>query len=575
MRGVIPFAVLALASLAGGQKPAHATICPAGKPCPSTYAIDGGPMFAAAYGVKADGATSDDAALKLALDDCGTRGAEIILPPGRITLTGAGAAPITLQNCHISGAGVPAGTFGAAPSYGTTVLLTSTTVKPFIAGNNWSMSGINFYWPNQTDGVTVYPPLLSCDVNCIHWSFRDNVVVNAYDFFADALNAGIGSFFIVHNWMYAVHDLIRSAGQGDSFHFSENQLTSGNWNRLTNNTNKAALNAASLVNTVFHLTNNTGFAWNLNGAGNVHFNWRYGFKLDATALIGLSTYSATWDAVQTIVDTSSGGTWAFGNTLKGVGGCGGIDVVTGLTRGNAPCFNLGPNGAIDLEHHSGANGTFIKTTGTSVRLFNSGLSQTGTIGDGGSYYAVDIAGNSGGLVVEVGNTLLQGHPATATLHGIGSSNASTASRLTVTNVEFDFFQDPINVIAAPTTKIDGNWSVGTNGSVAIALTGTSPVQYGLNTWDKPPLATMGACGTSPASHGGMSGFFTTGTGGTTSCVVTLPWVPLGLGGGACTAMTVNATTVSGSPSGSPPTWTFGFSAAYNGGNVFYNCPGQQ
>lgn len=106
-------------------------------------------LYATTYGVKADGVTSDDVALKAAFDACAAVGGHLYLPPGKILLNGTGAATISIQDCGIEGTGAGPPINGDANSIGSTIYLTSTSVAPFRIGNQWSMRNVNFYWPNQ------------------------------------------------------------------------------------------------------------------------------------------------------------------------------------------------------------------------------------------------------------------------------------------------------------------------------------------------------------------------------------------------------------------------------------------
>ena len=75
----------------------------------------------------ADGVTSDDVALARAAEACDRAGTRLVLPAGKILLTGA--ATIVLNHCAMVGVGAPAG--DKTGDYGTTILLTSETVPPF------------------------------------------------------------------------------------------------------------------------------------------------------------------------------------------------------------------------------------------------------------------------------------------------------------------------------------------------------------------------------------------------------------------------------------------------------------
>jgi hypothetical protein len=128
----------------------------------------------------ADGVTSDDVALAKAAEACGAAGSRLVLPAGRILLTGA--ATIVLKHCAMVGAGTPAG--DNTGDYGTTILLTSETVPPFRLETGFQISGINFYWPNQKTGKTPYPPLFSDggkEKGFNHGVIDNIVIVNAYD----------------------------------------------------------------------------------------------------------------------------------------------------------------------------------------------------------------------------------------------------------------------------------------------------------------------------------------------------------------------------------------------------------
>ena len=105
----------------------------------------------------ADGVTSDDVALAKAAAACDKAGTRLVLPAGRILLTGA--ATVVLNHCAMMGVGAPAG--DRTGEYGTTILLTSETVPPLQLETGWQISGINFYWPNQSTGKAPYPPLFS------------------------------------------------------------------------------------------------------------------------------------------------------------------------------------------------------------------------------------------------------------------------------------------------------------------------------------------------------------------------------------------------------------------------------
>lgn len=174
----------------------------------------------------ADGVTSDDVALAKAAAACDKAGTRLVLPAGKILLTGA--ATVVLNHCAMMGVGAPAG--DRTGEYGTTILLTSETVPPFQLETGWQISGINFYWPNQSTGKTPYPPLFSDggksrEFN--HGIINNIVIVNAYDGMTTTPGGGSGDVKISNSTMWAYHYLFNLTNTGDSWAFSNNRFTPG------------------------------------------------------------------------------------------------------------------------------------------------------------------------------------------------------------------------------------------------------------------------------------------------------------------------------------------------------------
>jgi hypothetical protein len=203
----------------------------------------------------ADGVTSDDVALAKAAEACDAAGTRLVLPPGKILLTGT--ATIVLNHCAMVGVGAPAG--AKTGDYGTTILLTSETVPPFQLETGWLISGINFYWPNQTTGETPYPPLFSDGgkgKGFAHGVIDNIVIVNAYDGMTITPGGGSGDVKIANSTMWAYHYLFNLTNTGDSWAFSNNRFTPG---PLLNKCGFApeceqAINLANHVNALFHVT---------------------------------------------------------------------------------------------------------------------------------------------------------------------------------------------------------------------------------------------------------------------------------------------------------------------------------
>lgn len=233
------------------------------------------------YGVKADGVTSDDVAMKAATDACSAgSGHKLILPSSSILLTGA--AQITLNHCHIEGAGVgPAG--GAV--HGTTFLLTSTTVTPFVFGDGGiGITGVNFYWPNQTTGTTVYPALFtdtSAGASEMYWDHVN--ILNAYDGFAQsATSGGLGRWYITNSNLYAVHDLFKIGSVGDYIYFNNIAFNQGSWQQVNGTASwwNATITNVAQANTIFRIIpSTTGTAAAMTVSNSNAFAWGNGIVM--------------------------------------------------------------------------------------------------------------------------------------------------------------------------------------------------------------------------------------------------------------------------------------------------------
>ena len=572
-RSLILAALFSLLSFASRAACPSATSPTCGDPMQTT--TSGSVMYASAYGVKADGVTSDDVAMKAATDACAAKGGMLILPPGKILLTGA--AQITFQSCHIAGTGAMSSPGNPG---GTTFAMTSTTVTPFICGWGARLSGVMLWWPNQIDGVTFFPPFMTDGPTiCGHITIDNVVVVNAYDWIKQGGN-GYGDWKFSNITAWAVHDLLSLNNTGDSFAIVNIRLTPGPWLNICegqpcNSTVKAALDAASLNNSFLHVTN--GPAVTLSVYGLNAEAWRYAILVDASGGLSGSVFDGAWDGIGTFIDTSSGGLYA-GNQFRGSGTiCSHAIFNGGPDTGNTPCFNMGPNSSLVLNgwHSEAPRGDFIRANRGTVTVRNSQAFNVGSRNDGTDYCVLNMLAPA---IVTLANNDFAGTNGSTHSHGV-CANVSVPLTMIVTDNSFTFFNESILTQTASNspTRILGNSSSVTLAPTSVVITGTNQVMYANNVFDKPPLATVSACGTGPVSRGGVRGYFTTGTGGTTSCSLTLPWTPFGLGGGSCIFQASGnpLLSLSAGPSGTPPTWAITFSTAFGGANVFYDCGGQQ
>ena len=288
----------------------------------------------------ADGITSDDIALAKAAAACDAVGTKLVLPAGKILLTGA--ATVVLNHCAMIGVGAPAG--DNTGEYGTTILLTSETMPPFQLETGWQISGINFYWPNQTTGRTPYPPLFSDGgrgKGFNHGVIQNIVIVNAYDGMTTTPGGGSGDVKISNSTMWAYHHLFNLTNTGDSWALSNNRFTPGPLLNICSFSAacEAAINDANHVNALFHIT--AGGTVTLVVESTETFSWRYGILVDAGALLGASIFDIAWDGMGTLIDSSSGGLYAFQNNFTGSMSQCSVVVYGGTATEPTSCFNLG------------------------------------------------------------------------------------------------------------------------------------------------------------------------------------------------------------------------------------------
>jgi hypothetical protein len=474
-------------------------------------------------GVPTDGITSADVKMKAAVDACANYGIRLNLPFGKILLNGA--ATIHLRDCHLIGVGVMAGA-----ATGSMFIMTSTSVKPFTIGDNWGISGVNFYWPNQTDGKTFYPPLFSPvggeQDTTVGWYLDHVVIVNAYD----AIVTGGGRFLVSNSFIYAVHDAFRVGNIGDSFIVNAVHFTPGPWFTMTNNAAAAAIGEVTNSNTMFHAVG----VVNMSVTGVASFAWRYGLKIEPAGVVGITELDWSLDKVGTVLDAGTGGAYSSQNVaMRGASNCSHADMVTPANIGHEPCFNLGANAHLVLNGWvAEAAGNFIQTAGANV-IIDRVLAHVGNAKDAGDYYGVLATANpSGGAHIGVQNSSFSGQ-FNAKTHGIKTTVQVT--RFLLRDSAFQGLNDVIDIPAAPTTFITGNWSIDTFGPKAIndvnMTSSGNGVQYNNNQFDKAPVAIPSGCGTNcTVPIGAFSGFIQIGTGGAiTKGALKVPWPVFGFG----------------------------------------------
>ena len=438
----------------------------------------------------ADGVTSDDIALAKAAAACDAAGTRLVLPAGKILLTGA--ATVVLNHCAMTGVGAPAG--DNSGEYGTTILLTSETVPPFQLETGWQISGINFYWPNQTSGKTAYPPLFSDGgrgKRFNHGVINNIVIVNAYDGMTTTPGSGSGDVKISNSTMWAYHYLFNLTNTGDSWAFSNDRFTPG---PLLNTCSfspscEAAINEANHVNALFHIT--AGGTVTLVVTSAETFSWRYGILIDSGAVLGASIFDVAWDGMGTLIDSSSGGLYAFQNNFTGSMSECGVVVYGGTSTEPTPCFNLGPGSGLFIYgfRTDGSKGSWLMGAGNNtVEMDNVDIATIGGANDGRDYYIVHFLAPTNSLVIR--NSQLGGLSSNSRVHGVNIGTNTMGSTI-IQNCIFNFLNDSIVGVTNNRVVVTGNTSFNTNSTgKSVVLRGTGSMVYVGNYWDVPPTALL-------------------------------------------------------------------------------------
>lgn len=438
----------------------------------------------------ADGVTSDDVALAKAAAACDAAGSRLVLPPGTILLTGA--ATVVLNHCAMTGVGAPAGDHTGP--YGTTILLTSETVPPFVLETGWQIAGINFYWPNQTTGRVRYPPLFSdggIGHGFAHGIINNITIVNAYDGMTSTPGSVSGDVKISNSTMWAYHYLFNLTNTGDSWAMSNNRFTPGPLGNICSFSAAclSAINEANHVNALFHIT--AGGTVTLVVHSSETFSWRYGILIDSGAVLGASIFDVAWDGMGSLIDSSSGGIYAFQNNFTGSMSECGIVVFGGTSVGNAPCFNLGFGSGLFLYDFrtDGSRGDWLLGAGgNTVQIDHLTLANFGTANDGNNYYLIHFVRPTNSLTLR--NSQLGGLPSNP--HEIAVNiGTNTMANTVIQNCVFNFMNESIAGVTNNQVMVTGNTSFNSNtGGKSVDLRGTGSMVYGNNFWDIPPTALL-------------------------------------------------------------------------------------
>ena len=268
-----------------------------------------------------DGVTDDSAAVAYVATQMRGTGRKILVPSDCRLLLGNGAQ-VWLSGMGFYSEGIRDNGRASPTGYGQqggTFLLTSTTQSPFVVSTGWSLKGLVFDWPAQTEAAAAanggnpvaFPPLIATHGTdqATFWSFDDNQVENAYDVINLTNAAGVGHFHFQGNLDFALryHFVLSSAG-GETF-VTDNQFSPAAYSYGVLGFSTTYLRDFAATNAeILHITGNgttTAVAGTavegMRLSGNYGFVLRYGIHaVGGTFSLG-TLVSDSFDQVQTAI----------------------------------------------------------------------------------------------------------------------------------------------------------------------------------------------------------------------------------------------------------------------------------
>ena len=175
------------------------------------------------FGAHADGVTDDSQALQDAIDSAGHNGV-VYIPQGLYLLS----SKINLENITLMGCKI---LDGDAPfENGSTFVIKQTSTEVFELGNNVTLEGIGFYYPDQ-DGTNVspivYPPTITYTAS-INVIIRGCVFYNSYIGIAPSATPDtIGRIILDSIYAYCVKTFFHLHQSKDTITLTNSFITSG------------------------------------------------------------------------------------------------------------------------------------------------------------------------------------------------------------------------------------------------------------------------------------------------------------------------------------------------------------
>ena len=473
------------------------------------------PAGVAAFGARCDGVADDSPALARAADAARDTG-QVILVPGGCRLRLGGAAAVWLRGTGLAGEGVHGFDLGqpAEPArsgrQGSTILIDTDAFPPFTVSNDWSITGLTFIWPRQTESAAAarggqpipFPPLLAAHGTdgAYGWTFAGNVVRNAFDILDLSAAGGAGHGRVSGNSIFALRYAMRFRQADGEVFISDNQVSpaaaaNGLLGGPTRHLAAYAASHAEMIRVEGDGTPARQSSQRVEGqhlSNNYMYLGRHGLHVVGGAY-NLATWSGTsFDQVASAITVEAGGAVIEATVTGGTWLCQHF----GDNDATAPCIGIeggAPGSTLSLANVSipvtmGPAIRFIDPGAGSLSVSGSRIAHVGNTTAGGPHHGIVSAARTGTLA-NSGTTLASSPEARPTAQAraqgivVGAALATTLSGLVLSNWDVPVVFNTTEGRHAVTGSISTG-SPPDNPNAAVLGPGTARVVQAGNSWDQ-------------------------------------------------------------------------------------------
>lgn len=469
------------------------------------------------FGASCNGVTDDSAALARAADALANSGSTLdVLGDCRLRL--AGAAQVWLRGVDLRGPGVrELGAQGHVYGMqGGSILLADRTKAPFLVSSGWSIEGLNFVWPEQTEydiaknrsQPIAYPALIVPHETggvgdlVYSWRFSNNQVENAYDIADLRAATDVGHWHWDDNQEFALRYHIRLQRSGGESWITNNQFSLIAQFYGIAGTNKAGPGGKQTL-LMEHFAATHAEVLHIDGAGtasvverrsvdgmsmkgNYALAMRFAVHVVGGTLNIGSMIGDSFDQVQTVLQADHGGAFDAVHVVGGEWLCqafGGGAVAPCVSVDGAPGSTLSMEG-VQVPVTLGPAIVFKdRGVGASLSIVGGSLLNVGNIDSGNPYSAITFDAPNGMLVVS-------SLPITTTAKGQRDAGAiviKSAKAAVLTGIVFGGWKGLLAVdTKAGAFSLTGSTSFGSlagAGPLAVSGTGADLVAQSGNRWD--------------------------------------------------------------------------------------------